>query len=314
MSKYQNEKILELAKDSASWLNSAQSLEMLKKDPYWPKWDSPWWRMHLLMETGYSHLIPKDFAQDFLKQFEKHYIHFFPTKIEQVPVGCDPVMQIVCHCALGSVIRMLTPVLQPDKPLLGWFSDWSQNYQIADGGYNCDEATYNCEKPVSSLISTLPMLEAMLLEVKLFGVSSHLPILQQGVEYYLARGLTGSSKDPKTPILAAWDIPTFPRFYEFDGQRVLGFLIDYHLHFGLLLPKSVTEYAKRLHSQIYSQPIDQRPFRTIYLGEFSRVLDANGEFVSGSSNTFPMLDCFASPEVAWSFLEAEYLGLAASPR
>lgn len=46
-----------LAKLKAS-LSSASALQSIERDPYWPKWDSPWWHMSLLNEMDLAKEIP----------------------------------------------------------------------------------------------------------------------------------------------------------------------------------------------------------------------------------------------------------------
>ncbi|MBW7874728.1 MAG: hypothetical protein H3C47_01930 [Candidatus Cloacimonetes bacterium] len=307
MHKCQDDRIFESAKSTAEWLSSSEAKTMLNRDPYWPKWHSPWWRMHLLMEMDMIDLVPRDFTNQFLEVFNRHYLHFFPLRIEEVPPSVDPVMQIVCQCALGSAIKMFTLSLKPDRPVIHWFSDWCRQYQMEDGGYNCDEAAYTRDFPKSSLISTLPMLEAMLLECKLFGVKEHLPLLEKGAQYYLRRGLVGSSRSPSVSVDPSWDVPVFPRFYEFDGQRVLKFLKDYAEFVGIALPVEAQNYHRTLETNIYGMARESRPFRTVFDSQFSRVLDSSGEFVKGKSESFPLLDMFLDFSVVWPWLEREFL-------
>jgi hypothetical protein len=40
----------DLVKSSSDYLQSDEALESIEKDPYWPKWNSPWWHMLLLHE------------------------------------------------------------------------------------------------------------------------------------------------------------------------------------------------------------------------------------------------------------------------
>jgi hypothetical protein len=41
-----------LVQQSVDYLASCKALESIEADPYWPKWDSPWWQMLLLHEMA----------------------------------------------------------------------------------------------------------------------------------------------------------------------------------------------------------------------------------------------------------------------
>ncbi len=45
--------------DLGAALEADESLNSIKLDPYWPKWDSPWWKAVLLLECGQAELIPR---------------------------------------------------------------------------------------------------------------------------------------------------------------------------------------------------------------------------------------------------------------
>ncbi len=40
------------------YLTSEEALQSIGRDPYWPKWDSPWWHMSLLNEMDLTGEIP----------------------------------------------------------------------------------------------------------------------------------------------------------------------------------------------------------------------------------------------------------------
>ena len=46
--------------------------------------------------------------------------------------------------------------------VMPWARSWFERYQINDGGYNCAEEVYLRDTPRSSIVSTVPMLEALL--------------------------------------------------------------------------------------------------------------------------------------------------------
>lgn len=50
--------VAEALAKSISYLSSAEALQSIERDPYWPKWDSPWWHMSLLNEMDLAQEIP----------------------------------------------------------------------------------------------------------------------------------------------------------------------------------------------------------------------------------------------------------------
>ena len=58
----------EAVQATLDYLASAAALASLARDPYWPKWDSPWWHMALLHELGLSPMIPAAMARTFLRR------------------------------------------------------------------------------------------------------------------------------------------------------------------------------------------------------------------------------------------------------
>ena len=39
-------------RESVEYLNSDSGIKEVEADPYWPKWNSPWWHTLLLHEMG----------------------------------------------------------------------------------------------------------------------------------------------------------------------------------------------------------------------------------------------------------------------
>src|SRR5258708_5012502 len=76
--------------ETIDFLRSPRALEMIAADPYWPKWDSPWWRIVLLHELGLASRIPPEAARLMASAIDSHYVRTFPFRIEDVPAGVDP--------------------------------------------------------------------------------------------------------------------------------------------------------------------------------------------------------------------------------
>jgi hypothetical protein len=92
---------------SVAYLLSCQATEAIAREPYWPKWDSPWWHMVLLHELGLTEQIPVVAAQAMAVSLRTHYLPTFPFCEADVPEGIDPHRQTLCHCALGSMVQVL---------------------------------------------------------------------------------------------------------------------------------------------------------------------------------------------------------------
>ena len=219
-------------------LNSDRALESIRLDPYWPKWDSPWWKMLLLYESGNKQLILKAFLDELVKVLDAHYLHWFPLTEAELPEGCDGYRNIMCHCALGSIYKVLEDCGFEVRTLLPWCYEWLGRYQLPDGGYNCEEGAYTKSRK-SSFLSTLPMLEAMLIVYKKTKDSPIKGLLDKGAEYLLKHSIYKSSSGKL--IDADWLQLSFPRYYDYDVLRGFSFVVDWAHETGYALPVSLVE-------------------------------------------------------------------------
>ena len=217
-------------------LSSTYATQSIKLDPYWPKWDSPWWKALLISEAGMSELIPKLFVEKMIGALNRHYLHFFPLVETDIPEGCDPYRHIMCHCALGNMCRLIELCDYEANKQIPWFVDWCERYQLPDGGYNCDEAAYTKSKK-SSFLSSLPMLEALLLIYKRTGNESLKKNLDAGARYLLNHAVYKSSTGRM--ITEVWLHLSFPRYYDYDVLRGLSFLAEWAVVFGKKLPHEI---------------------------------------------------------------------------
>ena len=92
---------------STAYLTSKKAQDSLAADPYWPKWDSPWWHMTLLWELGRADAIPKEAAEAMFAAIENKYVRFFPNPREPMPPGKDYHRDGLCHCGLGNMYQTL---------------------------------------------------------------------------------------------------------------------------------------------------------------------------------------------------------------
>ncbi|MBI4347456.1 MAG: hypothetical protein HY553_11415 [Elusimicrobia bacterium] len=209
------------AQDSVKYLSSPQALESLRRDPYWPKWDSPWWHMALLCELGESSLIPVDTARALAASIRETWRPFFPRKTADVPPGDDAYRVIGCLCAAGTAMQMLHSCgLDPDAEL-PFARRMILDSRLPDGGVNCESDAYEGSRK-SSVVSTVPALEAILYCTRRPFTQEEEAFLLGGAEYLLAHRLFRSTKG--SMIKPEWTEPCFPRFYDYDVLRGLSFL------------------------------------------------------------------------------------------
>jgi len=220
---------------SISYLLSPEILAVLTTDPYWPKWDAPWWHMTLLYELGLAKLIPECTARIMIKKLNEHYIHFFPFNESEAPPGVD-FTRVMCHCGLGTIYKIFAARGMNVDAEIPWARDWFFKYQMEDGGLNCDEAAYTKGVPKSSMVSSLPPLEAVLQYTRRDFTVYEASFLSRGAEYILNHNLFRSASDPKKIIDENWTKLCFPRFYEYDVLRGLVFLVRWAKRFNRALP------------------------------------------------------------------------------
>ena len=295
-------------------LMSKHSQESINRDPYWPKWNSPWWKMTLLMEMGETSRIPSHIFQLMLQKLNSQYLHFFPVVEKELPEGCDPYRDIICHCALGTFLKLCALLKIDAAKEMNWVFPWFEKYQLPDGGYNCDEAVYTKETPRSSFLSTLPVLEA-LLEYGESGLSSlsrsQHEILKMGANYLLKRKLFRSISKEMKIISQSWLEPVFPRFYHYDILRGLTFLTRWALFAKERIPVDEIENMKEAVS-ILNDRIDgngriSSPFRDFTQeGTLKLKDDGKWEFAE-KADLFPLLQTASSKEVSSYFLTKEWL-------
>src|SRR5438552_3397696 len=148
----------EAVKETVRFLESSEARESLRRDPYWPKWDSPWWRMTLLWELGLTQLIPVSCVEAMAGALSGHYLPFLPLDASELPAGADPHRHVACHCAVGTMLQVLEARGMDTDATLPWMRHWLLRYQLPDGGLNCEAAAYSGSRK-SSFLSTLPALE-----------------------------------------------------------------------------------------------------------------------------------------------------------
>ena len=217
-----------LVKKSIDYLQSESASESIAIDPYWPKWDSPWWHMLLLHELGLADAIPEIAIERVTNALNKHYLPIFPVREDELPAGVDPLGQIACHCQLGAMEQVLADRGTDIESVLPALRSWYFRYQLPDGGLNCDESAYVRDNPSSSIVSTLPPLEAVLFSRKSAHTNESRIFLERGAHFLASKKLFRSSRTGAA-INESWTQLCFPRFFEYDYLRGLHFLLSWSL-------------------------------------------------------------------------------------
>lgn len=190
-------------------------------DPYWPKWQAPWWSILAFKDLDQLNDIPKDLIDSFVSKIQSHYINDFPLLEEDIPQGCDPYRNILCFCAAGSLYGLIQGLGQSPFQSLPLLEKLYLKFQMDDGGFNCDESNYTQAPYRSSVVSTLVMIEAL-------GTKNAdpklRPVLTQGLDSLLKRNFIYSSKGKL--IDPDWLKPAFPRFYQYDLLRCFEVLVN----------------------------------------------------------------------------------------
>lgn len=293
------------------FLNSPHATQELLEDPYWPKWNSSWWHILSLIEIDKIESVPQASLVNLAKSIEINIIPFFPLVESELTPTIDPYRNIICHCALGSFIK-INLLCDLNYEIPSWIEVWFEKYQITDGGYNCDDEAYNKVTPKSSLVSTLPMLEALLLLLsknkKVKNKDKLQSILDTGVNYFLNRNLIGSSSNKTTAINPNWIKLTFPRFYELDALRILRFIQEWSQFKGITFPVdssfmaldqlcSTVEKNGQLSAGFHMTKVDNQ--------SLCKQVDQSWKFEEASR--FPLLNSLESPQVSSYFLSLEFL-------
>jgi hypothetical protein len=208
---------------SLRYLGSDAAQRSVEADPYWPKWDSPWWHVALCVELGEARRVPERAVAALLAALVAFPIKTFPFTPDELPPGCDIHTDTLCHCQLGSVYQMLSACEIDVDGALPWAVPWFVRYQMADGGLNCDNSAYLVQGECpSSMVGTLAPFEAML-RGELLGERA--AFTDRAAAFLIERRLMlGSSTQHNAAERQRepdWLQPCFPRFYFYDVLRGL---------------------------------------------------------------------------------------------
>ncbi|MFI5344758.1 MAG: hypothetical protein ACHQ51_00135 [Elusimicrobiota bacterium] len=271
---------------STAYLNSAKARESLERDPYWPKWDSPWWHMTLLFELDRADAIPKEAAEAMFAAIQSKYLRFFPNPREPLPPGKDPHRDAPCHCALGNMYQTLDACGIDLDGRAPWMRAWFLHYQLPDGGLNCDEKAYE-KGAAASIQSTLPALEAVLRVARPFTPAEEL-FLDRGAEYLIERRLACRRRDGRVMNEAFLKVG-FPRFYDYDVLRGLSFLAAWsRARRTTVPPDAVAGVLSALAARFPDGTI--RVEKSGLAAEGSLNPGEGGVWARGTASAFPLLE------------------------
>lgn len=278
---------------SIAYLSSGEALASLERDPYWPKWDSPWWHMLLLLELGLADRIPPAAPRKLAEVMRRHYLRSFPLREEEIPPGADPRRHILCHCAAGSAYRLLYACgLDPDAEL-PWLRPWFLKYQLPDGGLNCDEAAYTKAAPKSSVVSTLPCLEAVLFCRKAPLTPEEKAFLDKGAAYLVRHRLFRRLSDG-APMHPDYAEALFPRFYEYDFLRGYYFLSRWSRESGFPVPPELhAEAAALMAPQLGPGGVTLKRYNLPDRRSYNP--NPDGTWAMGEASEFALLKAVSSP-------------------
>lgn len=236
-----------LIEHSVDYLVSDEALRSVETDTYWPKWSSPWWHMVALFELGQAQRIPRRIVEAMIAGLNALPLKVFPVHPHDSPPGTDPYRDSSCHCALGTMHRVLSACGVEVTTALPWVEPWFERYQMSDGGLNCDGDAYLADECPSSMVATIAPFEAML-------TGPATPFLERAAAFLIARRLVEGSGSrhnaDERESARTWILPCFPRFYLYDVLRGLSALVRWARTHGRTLPvAAISEVVHTLSSK-----------------------------------------------------------------
>lgn len=190
------------------------------------KWDGAWWHMAALYEMGEVKQIPESAIAKAKHLLEAHTWPVFILTAEDHPISeTDQKKMDCCHCELAEYYKILIAYGYDLDKELPWIREWFLKHQLPDGGLNCDPSAYSHSNK-SSIVSTLPPLEAILWYTNRTFTTKEADFLDQGARYLIEHRLVCSKQDGHI-INMDWLKPCFPRFFEYDLLRGMAFLAEW---------------------------------------------------------------------------------------
>ena len=277
--------------ETLRYLGSDTAQRSVERDPYWPKWDSPWWHYLLCLELGEARRVPERAVSALRQSLVAFPVKLFPIMPDDLPPGCDVHTHTLCHCQLGSVYRMLHAAGVDVERELPWVAPWFVRYQMADGGLNCDSDAYLVKDECpSSMVGTVPALEAMLIgEFDAERASFVDRAAAFLVERRLMLGSPTRHNAAEREREPAWLEPCFPRFYFYDVLRGLAALTlwaerrEHSIPLAAIEPVALHLLRSFPDGVVRVGRVAQQGARTITFGQ-------NGEKTRQPASRFPLFD------------------------
>lgn len=217
------------------------------------KWDGIWWHMATLYEMGEVNRIPGQVVTDAKRWLETKVWQTFVITAADLPSTMEDKMKLdCCHCELAVYYMILRAYGCDLDNELPWIREWLLKHQLPDGGLNCEPEAYLDSKK-SSMISSLPPLEAILWYTDREFTKQEAKFLDEGARYIMEHHLVCSKQDG-TIIDEDWLKPCFPRFFEYDILRGMYFLAEWSRRRNQALPAGLLrEGIERLKPYLGSE-------------------------------------------------------------
>jgi hypothetical protein len=257
-----NSKIRYALEESIKFLESGPDMGMDRCEESRRKWDGAWWHMATLYEMGEVKRIPKSAITRVKYFLEAQTWPVFVISASDHPVSANDKMKMdCCHCELAVYYMILVAYGCDLDKELPWIREWLLKHQLPDGGLNCDPSAYTHSNK-SSIVSTLPPLEAILWYTNREFTEQEAIFLDQGARYLIEHRLI-CSKQNGNIIDMEWLKPCFPRFFEYDILRGMSFLAEWSRRRNKPLPIDLlNEGVQQLGS--YTEPAGLRIGRQVF--------------------------------------------------
>lgn len=236
--------------DSIRFLESTPDLTMENCGDSRRKWNGAWWHMAALYEMGEVRQIPESAIAKAKKILETQAWSVFIISADDHPTSeIDKIKMDCCHCELAVFYMILMDYGCDLDKELPWIREWFPQHQLSDGGLNCEPDAYTHSNK-SSIVSTLPPLEAILYYTNRAFTVQEADFLDQGARYLIEHRLI-CSKQSGNIIDLEWLKPCFSSFFEYDILRGMSFLAEWSRRRNKPLPTDLlNEGIRRLSSYI----------------------------------------------------------------
>jgi hypothetical protein len=285
---------------SVRYLASDAASDSLRADVYWPKWDSPWWHALLLVELGAAARVPTRGVLGLLDAIARFSVKSFPITDAEM-AGLDPHRDVMCHCGLGSVARVLSACGVDVHRELPWIEAWFVRYQMADGGLNCDHTAYRASEDAgvcaSSMVGTIAPLEAMLCGDPATWSAARRGFVDRAAAFVIGRRIVDGSASrhnaEERDAAASWRACCFPRFYFYDALRGASALLAWSRATGAPLPRDVLAPVVAELSAAHPDGV-VRVARRPHDGLTTFRRGVTGWARAGAADEFPLLDAVST--------------------